>query len=135
MAAGIPTRLSPAEGRRFGLTVGAAFTALAGVAGWRGHQLEARWLAGVAGALVAGGLLVPMRLGVVHGAWMALGKAISKVTTPVFMGIVYFAAVTPIGILRRLAGHNRLARPRGSTTYWISRASKTAARSDMERQF
>ena len=36
MAAGVPARLTPAQGRRFGLTVGGAFLLLAAIAWWRG---------------------------------------------------------------------------------------------------
>ena len=37
MAERVPARLTAAQGRRFGLTVGLAFLVLAGIAWWRGH--------------------------------------------------------------------------------------------------
>jgi hypothetical protein len=65
---------------------------------------------------------------------MRTALAISKVTTPVFMGIVYFALLTPLGLVLRLVGHRPLARRRGPATYWLERPAG-ARRSDLRRQF
>ena len=135
VATRVSARLTPGEGRRFGLTLGAAFLALAGLTLWRRYSLEARALAGLGGALVAAALLVPARLGPVHRFWMALAAAISRVTTPVFLGLVYFVVLTPTGLVRRLAGRNRLARPSLSKSFWVARDVAARRRTDMERQF
>jgi hypothetical protein len=121
--------------RRFGLAVGPAFLALAAVAAWRGHVLEAQTLAGLGGALVAGALLAPGWLGPVYRGWMALGATISRVTTPVFMGLVYFAVITPTGLVLRLAGRSRLAHSRRAGTFWVARGAEARRRTDMEHQF
>jgi len=63
---------------------------------------------------------------------MGLAHAISRVTTPVFMGVMYFAVLTPVGLLRRTFGRSPLQRDRHSTTFWVERAPR---RSDLERQF
>jgi len=128
-------RLSPREGRRFGLTLGAAFLALAGVAAWRGHPLEARVFAALGSGSVALALLIPTRLGPVRRAWMAFGEAMSKVTTPLFLGVVYFGLLTPMGLLRRLASRPKLVRPASARSYLVPRASGARRRIDMERQF
>jgi Saxitoxin biosynthesis operon protein SxtJ len=135
VATGIPARLSAAEGRRFGLTVGAAFVGLGAVAWWRGHVLSAGIMAGVGLVLLIAALLVPGRLGLVYRLWMGLAAVISKVTTPVFMGIVYFVVVTPTGLVRRLAGKDSLVRPRTAKSFWIARAADAQQRTSMERQF
>ncbi len=135
MAAGVSTRLSPSEGRRFGLTVGAAFLALAGLAAWRGHSLAPLGFAGLGGALVVTALWVPARLGPVYRFWMGLAAAISKITTPLVLGLVYFAVVTPIGVLLRLARRSQLVRPRANQSFWVAREVEARQRTDMERQF
>lgn len=129
-----PPRLSPAEGRKFGVTLGLAFAALAGLLGWRGLQTTALILLVIAGALLIGGLALPTRLGPVQRGWMAFAALLSKVTTPVFMGIVYFLVVTPTGLVMRLLGRNPIARTPGAETYWIPR-SATGGRGGMENQF
>ena len=102
---------------------------------FRSHSLEARVFAGLGGVLGAAALVVPARLGLVHRFWMALAAAISRVTTPVFLGLVYFVVLTPTGLVRRLAGRNRLARPSLSKSFWVARGVAARRRTDMERQF
>jgi uncharacterized membrane protein len=135
VAAGIPTRLSAAEGRRFGFAVGGGFLALAALATWRAHPIEARFLAGLGSALVMAALVLPARLGPLHRTWMALATAISRVTTPVLMGIIYFLIVTPTGWIRRLAGGSRLTPRRDAVSFWVDRPADARRRTDMERQF
>lgn len=134
MATGVPARLTPSEGRRFGLLVGGAFLVLAALF-WRASHPTAAWVTAVPGAgLVVAGVLAPGRLGPVYRGWMALALAISKVTTPIFMGIIFFLVITPAGLLGRLVGHRPLARARGARTYWQSRP-EGARRGDMNHQF
>jgi hypothetical protein len=134
MAEGTPARLSPGEGRRFGLLVGAAFMLLAAVAFWRGRALSAQVFAGLGVALVFLGAVLPVALIPVHRLWMGLALAISKVTTPIFLGAVYFGVIAPIGLVRRLGAENLARRSRSKPSFWVSRGSGKM-RNDMERQF
>ncbi len=125
---------SPHELRRFGLTVGGAFLALAALGVWR-HRPLAVALGAPLGALLVGvGLAAPARLGGVYRAWMALARGLSRVTTPVFLGVVYFGVFTPIGLVMRVLGRRPLARRRGAPSYWATRAPGARA-SDLRRQF
>lgn len=132
MAHDVPARLTPAEGRRFGVTVGIAFLALGGVLWWRTHHIPSAIAASLGVLLLLGGALVPGRLGPVHAAWMRLALAISKVTTPVLMAIVYFVVITPMGLMRRATGKSPIV-PRKTNSRWESRAGHS--RSDLNRQF
>lgn len=135
MATGISARLSRAEGRRFGLAVGAALVALAALVAWRGSALKAGPLAAIGLALMMAGLVLPTRLGPVYRFWMALAERMSRVTTPVFVGVVYFLVLTPTGVLLRLFGHNPLVQPRSARTFWVAREPAARRRTDMARQF
>ena len=77
MAGRIPARLSPAEGRKFGFTVGLAFGVLAGITWWRDHPLLMQVFGGLAVVLILAGALIPGRLGPVYRAWMGLALLIS----------------------------------------------------------
>ena len=134
METGVPARLTPAEGRKFGLLVGGAFLLL-GVLLWRRTHVTAAWVAGGLGlALLAGGLVLPAQLGPVYRAWMGLAKVISKVTTPIFMSVIFFLVLTAAGFLVRLFGHRPLARAAKDATYWQSRPAGSR-RGDMDHQF
>ena len=90
-------------------------------------------LSTLGGLLFVAGLVVPRQLGPVERAWMALARAISKVTTPIIMGIVYFVVLMPVGLAVRLAGRNPLTRQHRGPSYWVDRSSE--AKTDLQRQF
>jgi len=134
LATPVPARLTVAEGRRFGLTLGAAFLALGGVLWWRGRAgAPVALILGL--ALLAAAGVMPGRLGPIRRAWLGLGAAISKVTTPIFLGVVYFGAILPIGLLLRARGRNPLTRYRSLSSGWVPRPVEVRSRRDMERQF
>jgi saxitoxin biosynthesis operon SxtJ-like protein len=134
MAEGIPARLSPQEARRFGLVVGAAFLVLGALAWWRGRPLTNQLFWGLGAALILFGIVLPRALIPVYRVWMGLALAISKVTTPIFLGAVYFGVIAPIGLVRRLGGENLARRTVGKASFWVSRQPERI-RHDMERQF
>jgi hypothetical protein len=126
--------LTAGEGRRFGLTVGIAFLVLAGVFLWRDRSTVAGVLGATGAILVLAGLAVPRRLGPVRHAWMTLAHLLSRVTTPIFLGIMYFLVITPIGLLVRASGKNPLHRRESDGGFWLRRP-ESARRSDLKRQF
>jgi hypothetical protein len=126
--------LTVAEGRKFGLVVGAAFLVLGAFFVWREKSVPASVVLVVGGMLVLAGLAVPTHLGPVYRGWMAFALAISKVTTPLLMGVIYFLVLTPSGFIARLVGHRPLSHGEGNTTYWHSRPAG-ARRGDMNHQF
>lgn len=79
-------------------------------------------------------LLLPARLEPVWRGWMALARAISKVTTPVVMGLIYYLLITPVGLLRRMAGKNPLEPDDEDGSYWVRRTDG-GARRDLHRPF
>jgi len=135
VATGISARLSASEGRRFGLLVGAAWLALAALTGWRGHTLTATIFASVGVVLLVAGAIAPARLGPVYRGWMALAGMISSVTTPVFMGVVYFIVLTPLGWVRCHGWRSPLVHGQGTASCWIPREHPTPRPADMEHQF
>jgi len=134
MATGIPARLSAAEGRRFAFTVGGAFLLLALLVRWRGAGTTGTVMAGLGVALALAGALAPGRLTAVHRGWMGLAHLISRVTTPLFLGIAYFLVITPIGLLMRLLGRHPLVHRLDDRSYFAAR-TEGHRRGNLERQF
>ena len=135
LAERIPARLTPAEGRKFGLTVGLAFCTLAAISRWRGHDTAPVVLVALGAALILGGIAIPGYLGPVYRGWMRLALLMSKVTTPIFMGLVYFVVVTPMALFMRLFGRNPLVQKQAGDSYWVTRDPAASATSSMMRQF
>jgi hypothetical protein len=134
LAAGIPARLTAAEGRRFALTVGGAFLALSLLMWWRGHMTVLTVTLSLGALLILAGLVIPAKLGPVYRAWMRFGLALSKITSPIFMGAIFFVVLTPIGLIRRLAGGKRLVPARTAGSYWHERPVGER-RGNLKRQF
>lgn len=133
MAAGLPARLTATEGRRFGLAVGGAFLALGALVRWRGGGGTVPLALGA--LLVAGGLLAPRALAPVHRAWMGLALVLSKVTTPITMGAIYFLVITPIGVVMRLLGRNPMVHRPVQDSYWVERTPRPDPADTMRHQF
>ena len=135
MAAGVPARLTAAAGRKFGLTLGGAFLVIGLLLYWRGRPSRAMVAFTISGVFIAAGLLVPTRLGPVERAWMGLAHMISKVTTPIFMGVVYFLVMMPIGFIRRAMGSPIMPEKQRSASRWLPHVPAEALGENMERQF
>ena len=134
MAKDVSAGLASRQGRRFGLTVGAAFLVFAGIALWRDHATSARVLAALGGTLVLLGVIAPRALLPVESAWMRLAHVLSRVTTPIILGAFYFLILTPIGLTRRAFGRRGLPRSRPGESMWTERA-EGFRRGDLTRQF
>jgi Saxitoxin biosynthesis operon protein SxtJ len=121
--------------RNFGLLVGAVFSII-GI--WplllRGDKLRF-WAIGLGGALIVLGVLMPGVLTPVHRAWMQLGHILGWVNTRILLGIVFYALITPMGILFRLMGKDimRQTVAHDSPTYRVLR--KPRLKGHMKYQF
>ena len=134
MEARITAGLTAAEGRRFGFPVGGAFLLLSSISAWRGHIIAPRLLAPIGLLLVLAGVFIPGHLGPVYRAWMGLAKVMSSVTTPIFLGVVYFLVLTPMAIIRRRIGGNPMRHTARDDSYWVVPPASRGAEG-MEHQF
>ena len=132
MARAVPARLTAAAGHRFAFTVGGAMLAIGALLMWRGGRRVGWTMEAVGALLVLAGAVAPTRLGPVERGWFALAAAISRVTTPIIMGVLFFLVLTPAGLVARLFGHAPLVRSGASA--WVRRPAG-ARRGDLERQF
>lgn len=125
------------EGRRFAWTLAGGFAVLAAGGAWRGHSATAVLFGAVAAIALLAGLVAPRRLGPARRGWMVFGEALSKITSPIFFGAVYFVVLTPMGVLRRTFGHSPLARSGNAASYWHRRDARSPeeARQSLERLF
>jgi len=122
------------ELRQFAWLVGGAFLVLGTLAFLRHRSVGVfGTLLGLGCTLVLAGVIVPMALASVYTNWMRLAVLLSRVTTPIFMGVIYFVVLAPIGLIMRAAGWRVLSAPRGASA-WKARPVGERM-SDLERQF
>jgi predicted membrane metal-binding protein len=122
--------------RGFGLVFAAVFSI---IAGWPlVHGELPRWWAlpvAVAFALVA--LIRPQLLHPLNRIWLALGRLLHRIMSPLVMGAVFFAAVTPTAWIMRLRGKDVLSLKRRPElkSYWIRRQPTRPEAETMKNQF
>jgi hypothetical protein len=64
----------------------------------------------LAGLLSVLGLLAPAAVRPIYRTWMRFGLLLSKITTPLIMGLVFFLVITPMGLIRRVFARDAMAR-------------------------
>lgn len=106
--------------REFGLIVGGVFLLLSVWWLYRGKFPNVSRLTLYLGAaLVLLGLIFPRMLVWPNKGWMALAEMLSFVTTRIILAFVFFAIVTPIGVIKRWLGWDPLHRRAGANeSYW-----------------
>ena len=108
--AGIP-ELDRAGLRSFGFTTGAIVVVLFGLFfPWVLERPWPLWPWIILAVLAGMGLVVPMWLRPIYRGWMRFGLFMSKIMTPLVLGIVFYLMYWPMGLLRRLFGGDKMAR-------------------------
>jgi hypothetical protein len=122
--------------RSFGLVFAAVFCIIGGWPLW--HWEAPRWWALVVAAGFAVVALVrPQVLHPLNRLWLAFGRLLHKIVSPLVMGVVFFAAVTPTGWIMRLRGKDVLSLKRRPDlrSYWIKRDVAAPEAETMKNQF
>jgi len=119
------------EGRAFALTLFAGFAFVAALAYLKGREVIGIAAASLAGVALIAGMLIPGHLESPRRGWMKLGELIGRVTNPIILAIIYYAVVTPTGLLRRSVG---LMGRKRHVSGW-HRRPPTSPPARMERQF
>ncbi len=97
--------------REFGLVTGGIVAGLFGLFfPWLLERSLPLWPWIVFGVLGVWGLIAPLSLRPVYRGWMRFGLMLSKVTTPLIMGIVFFVVITPVALILKIVGNDPMAR-------------------------
>lgn len=126
----------PGSNRAFGLVFAGVFL-LTGLWPWVRHGASMRlWALGLAAIFLAVSLYAPERLAPLNRLWFRLGLALHAVVSPAIMGLLFYAAVTPTGLIMRALGKDILGLRRSdSPTYWRDRDPPGPATGSMKNQF
>lgn len=103
--------LGPKELRSFGLTTGGVVGVLFGVViPWIWDLNYPLWPWIVLGVLWGWALVAPTTMKGLYRGWMKIGLMISKVTTPIILGVVFFLVVMPVGVVMRIVRRDPMER-------------------------
>ena len=91
------------------------------------------WSAIISLILLALGVLNSKILTPLNKLWFKFGIFLSKIISPLIMGIIFFLVVTPIGLIMRIFGKYVLnLKYNKNQSYWIE---KKGPKSKMKNQF
>lgn len=81
------------------------------------------WALWVSGAFALAAAIRPAVLAPLNRIWTRLGLLMHKVFNPIVMGVMFFVAVLPTGLVMRALGRDLLRQrlDRDAKTYWIER--------------
>ncbi len=128
-------KVAAGSDRKFGLTVGMVLSFIAVWPAIRHHAPLRLWLLTLGAALIIAALARPASLGLLNRLWFRLGLLLASITNPIVMGLMYFAAVVPLGWFLKRRGHDllRLKSDATAETYWIAR--ERSAPASLTKQF
>jgi hypothetical protein len=127
--------VQPASKRRFGYLMAGAF-AIVGL--WpltrSGHAHV--WALIAAAMFLALAVLIPRLLAPLLWLWTQIGLLLHRITNPVLLGLIFYGAIVPTGLVMRALGKRplHLAFDPGRRSYWIERVPGPDPRS-MTKQF
>ena len=122
--------------REFGLVTGSIVAALFGL--FLPWLLELRfpiWPWVVGGVLGLWALLAPMSLRPVYYWWMRFALLLSRITTPIILGIVFYLLFLPVGLVMKLFRRDPMKRRFDETVTSYRVLSHKAPRDQLERPF
>lgn len=126
----------PPSERSFGLVFALVFAVIALLPLWRGRPLRL-WALGVSFVMLMLGLLAPSVLRVPNRIWFGFSEMLNRLTTPIFMALLFFAIFTPFALVLRLIGKDvlRLRFDPRLPSYWIERQPPGPQPASMVEQF
>lgn len=123
------------ELRKFALLSGTIILVLFGILfPWIFEIKPSLWPWIIALCFILWGIILPMSLERIYLLWMKMGITFSKVTTPVFLGLLFYLVLCPVGIMIRLTRYALLERKyNNAESYRI--ISEHNQKENMERPF
>ncbi|HEX3395878.1 MAG TPA: SxtJ family membrane protein [Steroidobacteraceae bacterium] len=128
--------LAGSSDRAFGVVIAGVCLLLA--LGPLRHGHPPRWWAfAVAGAFALIAMLKPVLLATPNRWWTQLGVLLGKVVSPIALGILFYAVLTPVAMILRFTGQDplRLKLDRHSDSYWMAREPPGPPPDSMGNQF
>jgi hypothetical protein len=122
--------------RSFGLAFAAFFALLATLRFWHGTAHWPIWL-GLACAFLLLAFAVPRLLAPLNWLWTKFGLLLHRIVSPIFLTVLFYGCIVPIGFLMRLSANDRLRlkyEP-AAESYWIIRAPAGPSPESFKNQF
>ena len=123
------------ELRKFGITVLIGFAIIGTIIFFTAKTpVSAYWLWGIGAVFGISGLTGTVIALPFYFAWMGIAFVIGNIMSRIIMVLVYFLVVTPIGLLMRMTGRDRLRlKKTKEDSYWTD--ASHSSKDSYHRQF
>ena len=124
--------------RSFGLVMATFFAIIAFIPLPRtGHDTVRWWAVMVSALFLALALFWTAPLRPLNWLWTRFGDLLNRLVSPIAIGLLFYLAVMPTGLLRRALGNDllRLRRDPSVPSYWILRVPPGPSPESMKNQF
>ena len=127
---------APRSELSFAIVMAVALALLGGI-NWLHDGRVWPWFGGIAALFVVAGYFCPAALKPLNWLWFKFGLLLHTVVNPIVMGLVFYGAVLPTGLLMRAMGKDllRLKFEPERDSYWIVRQPPGPAPESMKDQF
>ena len=123
------------EIRSFGITIGLILLIIGAILLWKNNiNYPIFMIIGI--VLLVSGLVIPIILKPIYITWMILANILGWFMTRLILSLLFYAILTPIGLIPRLFGKQflELKWNRTNCTYWNYRSDKSE-KGNYEKQF
>jgi hypothetical protein len=70
-------------------------------------------------------IIAPSFLHPLNKLWHIFGLALSRITSPIVLGVLFFVLLTPLALILRLFGRDQLdVKYKKNDSYWITRSNQ-----------
>ena len=122
--------------RSFGIVFSIVFVIVALWPLWDGGAPHI-WAFIVAAVFLGAALAWPRLLGPLNRLWLAFGALLHRIVSPIFMAVLFYVTITPMGLIMRMLGKRPIPMDFDKTkdSYWIEREPPGPAPDTMKNQF
>jgi hypothetical protein len=122
--------------KSFGIVFAVVFGTIGLLPLWNDEAVRI-WALIIAGLFLCTALIFPRALNPLNRIWFQFGLLLHKIISPVVMGLIFFGAVMPTGILMRIFGKKPLDLDFDPSlkSYWVHRTPPSPEPGSMKRQF
>ncbi len=95
------------------------------------------WSLAIGAVFLATAFLLPSLLAPLNRLWTRFGLLLHRIVSPIVLGIMFFAVITPMGLARRALGKDslRLRYDPAASSYWVDREPPGPPPETLDNQF